>query len=125
MPVYNSDYDALRSAKLKEGDIFEIEIKKKRNYEFHKKYFALVNLCFDNQEVFETLDEMRFYLTMKSGFYKTFETEKGKMYMPKSISFSEMDNIEFQTLYNNTINAVCEFLNTDSQSLLDEIVNYI
>jgi hypothetical protein len=125
IPMFNSDAEALKITKLKEGEVLEVDIVKKRNYEFHKKYFALVNLCFDNQETFETLDEMRFYLTIKSGFFKKIETGKGQMFMPKSISFAEMDETEFQDLYSKTLDCVCKFLNTTNENLLSELINYM
>lgn len=125
IPVYNSDLDNLKMCKLKEGEIYEVEIKKKRNYEFHKKYFALINLCFDNQEQFETLDVLRDYLTCKAGYYTKISTPDGEMIKPDSISFSSMDEIKFQELYSNTINVICKFLDIQTDDLMNEIVNYM
>lgn len=126
IPVYNSDYETLKECKLKIGDVYEIEVKKKRNYEFHKKYFALINLCFENQELFETIEELRYYLTMKSGYYRKVETPKGEMYLPKSISFSNMDEIEFDKLYQKTITEVMTLLGVDDKTdLLNELINFM
>ena len=68
VPCFNSDSENLKACKLKEGKEYEVEIKQKRNYEHHKKYFALLNLCFDNQEHFELFDDLREYITIKAGF---------------------------------------------------------
>jgi hypothetical protein len=125
IPVYNSDHEALKECKLKIGEEYEVEIKKKRNYKFHKKYFALVNLCFENQSVFEDINDLRYYLTMKSGYVKKVNTGTGEMFIPKSISFSSMDEIEFTDLYQKTINTVCLFLGIDESDLLDEILNFM
>ena len=125
IPVYNSDYEALKECKLKLGDIYEVEIKRKRNYEFHKKYFALVNLCFENQDKFEDINDLRYYLTMKSGYVKKIDTGTGEMFIPKSISFSKMDNIQFDDLYQKTINTICIFLDIEESELLNEILNFM
>ena len=46
VPMYDSDFDEKR--KLKEGEKVLCHISRPRNYEFHKKFFALVRLTFDN-----------------------------------------------------------------------------
>lgn len=125
VPVYNSDAEALKDCKLKEGKEYEVEIKRKRNYEFHKKYFSLLNLCFDNQEHFDNIDDLRDYLTCKSGFYIKIPTPDGEMIKPKSISFSKMDDIEFDRLYQRTIDIVCKLIDVSRQDLLEEIVSYM
>lgn len=125
IPVYNSDYEALKDCRLKIGEEYEVEIKKKRNYEFHKKFFALLNLCFENQVVFETLDDLRYYVIMKSGYVKKVETGSGIMHIPKSISFAKMDEIEFNKLYQNSIQVVCDLLGISEGDLLDEILNFM
>jgi len=125
IPVYNSDLEALKSAKLKEGEVYEIEIKKKRNYEFHKKYFALVNLCFDNQETFTEFEDLRNYLTMKAGYVKKINTGTGQMILPLSISFTKMDNIEFEQLYQKTIDVICKFIDVDEKGIMNELINYL
>jgi len=125
IPVYNSDLEALKSAKLKENDIYEVDIKRKRNYEFHKKYFALINLCFDNQETFTEFEDLRNYLTMKAGYVKKIETGTGQMILPLSISFAKMDNIEFEQLYQKTIDVICKFIDVDEKGIMSEIINYL
>ena len=125
IPVYNSDAKKLKDCKLKEGEIYEVEIKRKRNYEFHKKYFALINLCFDNQDFFTEFEDLREYLICKSGYYIKIPTPDGEMIKPKSISFAKMDDIEFNQLYNKTIDTICKFLKVENEDLMNEIVEYM
>jgi hypothetical protein len=124
-PVYNSDKESLMDCKLKLGEDYEVEIRKPRNYKFHKKYMALINLCFENQDRFTEIDDLRYYLTMKAGFVKKIDTGKGTMILPKSISFSKMDDIEFDKLYQKTILTVCDFLEIEEGDLLNEILNFM
>lgn len=125
IPVYNSDGEALKDCKLKEGETYEVEIRKKRNPKFHRKYFALINLCYDNQSQFDSIDDLRDYITCKSGYYDRIPTPDGEMIKPKSIKFSKMDNIEFDKLYQATITTICKFLAVDEQVLLNEILEFM
>ena len=105
VPNYDSDFDEKK--KLKIGKVYSCEIRLTRNYEFHKKYFALLNCAW------EYLNEAtkRFFSESKYGFRKTVEIAAGwyeKVYsfrlkdwveVPKSISFESMDEGEFNDLY--------------------------
>ena len=46
VPMYDSDYD--EKHRLREGETVLCTIRKPRNYEFHKKFFALVRIVFNN-----------------------------------------------------------------------------
>jgi len=125
VPVFNSDHEKLKESKLKIGEVYEVDIKKKRNYQFHKKYFALLNLCFENQEHFELFDDLRDYVTVKSGYYRKITMPNGyEDIKPKSISFAKMDEIEFDDLYQKTITVVCNFIGIEKEELLNEILNF-
>jgi hypothetical protein len=125
IPVYNSDAESLKDCKLKENEVYEVDIKRKRNIDFHRKMFALYNLCFDNQEVFDNIDDLRRYLTCKAGFYNRIKTPDGEMIAPKSIQFNKMDNIEFSKLYQATIDAICHFIDVEEADIMNEIVEFI
>ena len=45
VPIYDDDFDEKK--KLKIGQVYEVSIKLVRNYEFHKKYFALIRICIE------------------------------------------------------------------------------
>ena len=126
IPVYNSDLEALKSAKLKENEIYEVDITKPRNPDFHKKYFSLLNLCYQNQEHFEYFEDLREYLTIKSGFYRKVIMPNGyEKIKALSISFASMDNIEFEQLYQKTIDVICKFIDVDEKGIMSEIINYL
>ena len=105
VPNYDADYDSKK--KLKIGETYKCKITKPRNYEFHRRYFALINCAF------EYLDERQtdFFKNDVELFRKTVEIAAGNcelvysikrqewIEIPKSISFSSMDDLEFQELY--------------------------
>ena len=123
IPLYNSDYEKL--SKIRPGVEYQIEIKQPRNVLFLRKFYALMNLTFDNQEHFDNLDSMRKWLQMKAGYYTETITPTGVMFEPKSISFASMDELEFNELYQRVMDQVCEFLDTTQEDILENIVNFM
>jgi len=123
IPEYNSDYDKL--AKLRNNETYRIEIKQPRNIAFHRKFFALVNMVYENQDLFNNPDELRYFLIMKAGYYKRVSTPTGEMFLPLSISFAKMDETEFSELYSRVLDVVCKFLDITKEDIQLEIVNYM
>lgn len=123
VPEYASDYDKV--AKLRPDTEYQIEIRKPRNIRFHRKFFSLLSLVMDNQDVFDNTEELRAYLMMKSGYYKRVPTKDGMMYLPQSISFAKMDDIEFGEFYSRVLDVVCQFLDIQSEDVARELVNYM
>jgi len=125
IPSTRTDFDILQECKLKLGEYYEVEIKKKRNYEFHKKFFALISIVFENQETFEFIDDLREYLTIKSGYYRKVVMPNGyEQIKPKSISFANMDQLEFNDLYDKFIAQVLMFLGCDNEDLMEQLKEF-
>ncbi len=104
-PCYDEDYD--NKKKLKLGVVYQVEIKKARNVEFHRKYFKLINLSWEyqNEGVINhfknNVDLFRKTVEMSAGHCDTIYSIPRNEWIetPKSISFDKMDEIEFQDLY--------------------------
>ena len=122
-PIHNSDSENL--SKLKLHTEYKFVVTKPRNIGHHKKYFALLNMALDNQEKFNNLDEMRYYLQMKAGYYKRVETPDGEMILPESISFSSKDQLAFEEIYSRVMDQVCLILDTTKDKIIENIVNYM
>jgi hypothetical protein len=123
MPEFGSDYETAK--KIRQGVTYSVELKQPRNYQFHKKFFALLNLCFENQETFSNIQDMRGWLIMRAGFFVKVETPTGQYYKPKSISFGNMDETEFSELYSKILDVVFGWLKIDSEQLETELINYM
>jgi len=122
-PAYNSDYDLAKKIPLNES--IEYEFTKKRNIKFHRKFFALLNLVYENQEVYNNIEHLRKDLTISAGFYEIRHNFEGvEIYEPKSISFAKMDEIEFSELYNRFIDVVVKWLGIDKQEILENIEQF-
>jgi hypothetical protein len=123
-PAYDSDYEVY--SKIPLNEVFEIEYKKPRNIGFHRKYFALIKLAFENQTDYRNLNDLRRDISIVAGYYdEVVNKVTGEVYkMPKSISFSQMDEIEFSELYERTKDVICKWLGVNDESIEEEIHQY-
>ena len=111
VPLYSSDLDEKR--KLKIGETYQVEVKRPRNYQFHKKFFALLNIGWENTDVEMPFDTYRRWVTMRAGFYKVYHTPKGELYEPESISFSNMDEDTFSEVYDRVLSIILKDTGAD------------
>ena len=80
--------------KIKVGEEYQCDIKQPRNYKFHRKFFALINMVYENQDIFINIDHLREELTKATGYYDSYINHKGAtVYRAKSISFAKMRRI--------------------------------
>ncbi|NTW34275.1 MAG: DUF1367 family protein [Bacteroidetes bacterium] len=123
LPLYTSDQEEL--IKLKQNTEYKFVVTKPRNYKFHKKFFALLNLGFQNQDKLKTFEEYRIIKTMQSGFFKMIITDKGKVFIPESISFCNMDEIEFETLFKTVMEIICTDTKITEKEVIQELINFM
>lgn len=104
-PAFDADYE--KYIKMKNGTAYKTKVVMFRNYEFHKKYFALINCAYSYQNEAVTkhfkdnVNLFRKTVEMSAGHCETAYSIGRKEWfdIPKSISFDTMDNVEFQELY--------------------------
>lgn len=124
VPLYSSDLDEKR--KLKIGETYEVEIKHPRNYQFHKKFFALLNIGWENTpEVDMPFETYRRWVTMRAGFYKVYHTPKGELYEPQSIAFSAMDEDSFEEVYNRVLDVILKDTGADKPDVEAMLVEFM
>ena len=124
LPVYDSDLE--NYCKIALNEEIEIEYTKKRNLKFHKKYFALLKLAFENQQDYRNLNDMRRDITITSGYYdEVINKMTGEIYkVAKSISFANMENTEFNDLYEKTKDTISKWLGIDNETIDVEIMQF-
>lgn len=109
-PVDQIDVDAFY--KLKEDTIYSCEVKKPRNIKFHRMFFAMISLCFENQDVFSNVDYFREEMLKASGFFTSYKNHKGvTQYKADSISFANMDGSEFEKVYESVFMTCIKIFN--------------
>ena len=124
LPLYDSDYE--NYAKIPMNEEFEIEYTKKRNLKFHKKYFALMKLAFENQSDYRSLNDMRRDIAIVSGFYDEVvnKISGDVLKIAKSISFANCDENEFNEIYNASKNVISKWIGIDNETIENEIMQY-
>ena len=121
--AYDTDYDKMK--RIKVGDFLQCEIKKPRNYMFHKKFFALLNMIYQNQERYKNIDHLRNDLTIEAGYYTLRDNLKGEqVYEANSISFAQMNEETFNEYYNKCLDVIVKYFNFDKQSIIDNVEQY-
>ena len=121
--AYNSDYDKIK--KLKVGQEYQCEVKQPRNLKFHKKFFALVNMLFENQEIYNNPDRLRKDLIIEAGLYDEWADFQGVMQREaKSISFAKMTENEFSELYSKVIDVIVKYFNFDRQDIIENVQQF-
>lgn len=121
--VYKTDIEKMK--RIAVGDEVVAEIRKPRNYRFHKKFMALITLGFDNQDSIDNFEHYRYLIEMKAGHFEAVKTGKGTVYFPRSISFSAMDDLQFQELYDKVADILCKELDLADDILRKEVQNYL
>ena len=121
-PLNSEDEDKLKSLPLDWEGI--VTLRHPRNYEFHKKYFALIGIGFENQERYNNADHYRYVMQMKAGFYDLVKTDKGILPIAKSISFSSMEAHEFMDLYSKVLYEITMDLDLKNTDIIDEEVRH-
>jgi len=123
-PAYDSDYEKAKQIPLNEP--FEVKYTKKRNGKFHRKFFGLVNLCYQNQSIFNNIEHLRKELIICSGHYDLiFDLESGEQKKEaQSISFASMDEIAFNQLYSDVLNVICDKFLLDKEEVLESVLQY-
>lgn len=131
------DEAAAELQKIKTGTVVSVEVKRVRNYQFLKKFFALLNLAFDAWEpavtefkgepIKKNFDRFRNDITVLAGYYEATVNMRGDVRMvAKSISFGSMDQSEFDKLYSAVIDVILQRILTNyTRDDLDEVIDRV
>ena len=121
--AYESDYEKLK--KIKAGKTVKCKISMPRNVMFHRKFFALINMVYQNQERYNNLDDLREQLTIEAGYYKTVENIQGQPQKKAlSISFASMTQDSFDDLYSKVLDCIVQYFHFDKQLIIDNVEQY-
>lgn len=131
VPVYDSDLE--NRQRLRTGARVLCRVSRPRNYEFHKKFFALVRLTYRNipeyvQAMLNIRSEEDMLTCIKLDLgYADFAWHGGRQVaVPRSISFASMGQTEFEDFFSRTVDIVLTryMRGTGRKELLEEIDNY-
>lgn len=125
LPASRGEFEKLETAKFIEGELYEVEIRKKRNIKFHRKFFALINLCYQNQDIYKDIEDLRKELVIDAGFYRDVVTHHGEVKREAlSLSFSSMDEIQFEEVYGKVLTEVMMMLDCNNDDINEQLSNF-
>lgn len=121
--AFDSDYDFIK--KLKAGEIYFFEVKRERNIGFHRKFFVLIKMVFQNQEHYDNQDKLRKDLLVSAGIYDTRISFWGEeIKEAKSISFTKMTQSEFDEMYSKVLDEIVTHFNFGKQDIINNVNQY-
>ena len=130
-PCTDFDYD--NKKRLKIGSVYEVEIREERNYQFLRKYFALIRCAYafltpSQQEFIKSEKGFRKTVQIAAGYCDVYYSIKRREWVEesKSIAFDKMDEAEFSQLYEAVkLVLFSTFLkDVDEATFLRELVNF-
>lgn len=132
VPAVEMEATALQ--KFRNGEQYEVEIKRSRNPAFHRKVFAFFNFCFQHWSADKTdwqhfderkqFDTFRRNLTVLAGYKDVTYTLDGRLRVEaQSLSFGNMEQDEFEQCYQALISAAIKhiFHDTKDESVLNQL----
>lgn len=111
--AHDSDYELMK--RFKDGEVVKLRATKPRNYEFLKKYWALVKITYDNlpEPLMEkwninSIEAMHKRFKYDLGYFtSTIGDKKERILEYISISFAAMEECDFQNFYNECVRLIC------------------
>lgn len=127
-PLDDSGLEVLR--RLKQGDVIKAEITKPRNIRHHRKLFALLNLVWSSCGDWPSVEDLLTELKKRMGLYdecgEIVDRATGQVFKVvklRSISFSAMDQSEFDTFFEKAIRTLCQMVGGLEENVLrDEVL---
>lgn len=121
----------IKAHKISQGETVQCKSIDQRNYMHHKKFFALIQLCFENlpekyADHFPTPEHLREELIKLAGWKEHHKDFRGNdVYRAKSIAFDKMGQEEFEKLYSKVLDLVCRLIGIEETDIMDELLNFM
>ena len=131
--VPSRDEDKFLFDKLSIDEVYYIEVKKVRNPRFHRKFFALLKLAYDNMpeslsERFFNPEVFRSELLIRAGHCEIYyDFDGAEKFKAKSISFETLDDIEFGKVYSDVLNVILKkvLIETTEEEIENMLFNFL
>lgn len=110
-------FDNGKVPRLRIGEIYLCKVSIPRNLKFHRKFFALLNLAFLNMSEhlqkhlhISSQETLLDYIKLGIGHFDIYEVDGISYTKTRSISFSDMDEAEFEAFYNQAIDFILQYV---------------
>ena len=114
VPSDSLQLDLLKS--IGRDETVKCKITKPRNLKHHKKYWAMVNMIFENfphqlEPLFKTANDLHHEFKLQCGMFDTHTTLGGKETIKvRSIKFEAMDQTAFEEYYEQCLHVVAKYI---------------
>ena len=123
-------YSEEQMSKIPEGKEVTCHITQKRSSKHHRKYWAILQVVFDNlpevmQHDFKSVGELHIEMKLQTGLRRKYTTLGGtEIWIPDSIAFDKMDQIAFAEFFDKALDVIVKYIliGTDKEELLNQIV---
>lgn len=125
-PVDQAGLDIL--AKIGQGMDVVIAIKRARNSRQHRLYWALMSLIYPQQERYATVEQLSNAIKCAVGWCDEIPLKRHRvMAIPKSISFANMKQADFEEFFDKVINLVVTKIlpGVEQQDLKDRLSDMV
>lgn len=122
-----ADAEAKEAVKRwKIGETLKCSVRKPRCYTNHKRYFALLNLTFENQEKYTSFEHFRKAVQIAAGHVDELISLDGEvLLLPKSIAYDALDEMDFSKVFAETMTVCAKILgDLDLDDLRIEVERY-
>lgn len=101
----------LAMRRYKPGEVVRCKLTKPRDYTNHKRYFALLNLTFENQDKYDNFEIFRKAVQIAAGHVDEIITLDGEIvFSPRSIDYATLDELEFGKVMAQTMTVCAKIL---------------
>jgi len=110
------------------GDVVRVKVTRPRNIHHHRKFWALMQLVYQNQEHYQSIDHMVAAVKVATGHSDALTTKTSDViYLPKSIAFHKMDQQEFSQFYERVLDLIVKSIlpGIDKAELRDEVETFL
>lgn len=108
--VPSTETDQEEFEKLRRNNHYKVQITKARNPEHHNKGMRLIRDVFENQDTYQTMEDLMVEFKLRTGWYTEHITMRGVVtYIPKSLDFASMDQTDFEEFYGRAIDVAVKF----------------
>lgn len=123
--------------KFKANGVYKAELTQPRNTSYHRKFFSLLNLAYDNYEqpevfhgdvrVYKSFERFREEVTISCGHWELELNKRNNVVQKaRSISFAKMDQTAFEELFSMAITVIMnEYLTYYSEDDMNVLVNRV
>lgn len=126
--------------KLRMGETVLVDVKRPRNIQYHRRFFAMLGYAYEHWEpepveykgvkVGKNLEVFRAWCIARAGYYELSVTPDGKVRAePESMSFANMDQLGFEKLYSDVANVILKYVlvsykKADLDDVVDKLVRF-